>query len=577
MTSGPRIRRREPVAADLGVLHPVVARVLAGRGIHSADELDPSLARLHPPSMAGLEQALARLEGAHVRGERVLVVGDFDADGATSAALAVRALRAFGFAWIDYLVPTRFESGYGLTPALVDVAAGFEPDLLVTVDNGIGAFEGVAAAQARGIDTIVTDHHLPGEALPEAPAVVNPNRGDCDFPSKNLAGVGVTFYLLSALRTRLDRTGRLPADAAAPPRMAAFLDLVALGTVADVVALDRNNRILVEQGLRRIRAGRASAGVEALLAVGGCRAAEATATDLAYSAGPRLNAAGRLGDIGVAIDALLSDDAEHARTAAAELDRINSRRREIETRMRAQAEAAIERLRASLAADAALPAAVTLFDARWHEGVVGILAGRVREAVHRPTAVFADAGDGALKGSVRSIEGLHVRDVLARIATARPQVIQGFGGHAMAAGVTIAAERLDDFRAAFASAVAAALGTHEPVREIVTDGPLGADELILETAEALRAAGPWGAGFPVPLFDGVFDVRGSRRVGGDHLKLRVAPAEGGGALEAMVFRATAAQQVGAGERVRLVYRFEVNAFNGRRRPQLVVDHLLPAT
>ena len=422
MSEAVTIRRRVLEHAPLPDLHPVVARVLAGRGVHDAAELDPSLANLAPPRLADIETAVRRLREALDRAERILVVGDFDADGATSVALAVRALRAFGYAHVDYLVPNRFEYGYGLTPELVTLALERQPQLILTVDNGIASHAGVAEARRHGIDTIVTDHHLPGPELPDACAVVNPNRDDCTFPSKHLAGVGVVFYLLIALRAALDSAGHFRSHPQGAPSLATFLDLVALGTVADVVTLDRNNRILVEQGLRRIRARQASAGVDALLTTARRDPARAVAGDLGYAAAPRLNAAGRLADMALGIETLLAEDAATAVARAQRLDALNRERRDIEADMRTQADAELDRLRATLASGH-LPAGLTLYDERWHQGVIGILAGRVRESVHRPTAVFADAGDGCLKGSARSLPGLHVRDVLAGVDAQHPGLI----------------------------------------------------------------------------------------------------------------------------------------------------------
>lgn len=568
----PTIRRRAPLAEPLPLLHPVVARVLAARGIRESADLDASLQALLPPTLAGLDAACARLADARARGERILVVGDFDADGATAVALARRALAALGYGAVDYLVPNRFDYGYGLTPELVALAAERRPGLILTVDNGISSHEGVAAAAARGIDTIVTDHHLPGATLPPAVAVVDPNRPDCDFASKHLAGVGVVFYLLVALRGALDGAGRFGRDG--PPALAEHLDLVALGTVADVVRLDRNNRILVEQGLRRIRAGQARPGIEALLRAARRDPRRATAADLGYAVAPRLNAAGRLADMDLGIETLLADDVATATRAAARLEGLNRERRDIEAEMRAQADTELDRLRAALDTED-LPPGVTLHDPRWHQGVIGILAGRVREAVHRPTVIFADAGDGRLKGSARSVSGLHVRDALAAIDVRHPGLIEHFGGHAMAAGLTLRAESLEAFREAFAAAIAQALGDHDPVREIVTDGPLAPAELDLETAEALRAAGPWGAGFPEPLFDGAFVVESHRVVGERHVKLTVTPCDGEATLDAIAFNAGAALLEGPAREVHLVYRLDVNEYRGRRDAQLVVEHAEP--
>lgn len=571
----PNIRRRPLPDEPLLDRHPVLARVLAARGIADAAELDPALQHLLPPELADLERACERLEQALRAGEAILVVGDFDADGATSVALAVRALRAMGHTRIDYLVPNRFDFGYGLTPELVEVAAERRPDLIVTVDNGISAHAGVEAATRHGIDTLVTDHHLPGESLPPAVAVVNPNRGDCGFASKCLAGVGVVFYLMIALRSRLETGGYFAAHGLQAPNLASLLDLVALGTVADVVHLDRNNRILVEQGLRRIRAGHACAGVRALLEAAGRDPARVTAADLGFAVAPRLNAAGRLDDMAHGIETLLADTAAAARPAAERLEAFNRQRREIEAEMRGQAEQELQRLRQQLPPDERLPAAIALHDSRWHQGVIGILAGRVRQDVHRPAAVLADADDGLLKGSLRSIPGLHIRDVLAAIDARHPGMIRRFGGHAMAAGLTLPADRLEAFRAALIEEVERVFDGQVPGREILTDGPLEAAEISLETAEVLRAAGPWGAGFPEPVFDGEFEVRNHRIVGEHHLKMTVAPDGNDPAVDAIAFFADERIRTNPGRRVRLVYRLDVNEFRGRRGLQLVVEHLEP--
>jgi single-stranded-DNA-specific exonuclease len=568
----PGIRHRELVAEPLDGLHPVVARVYAARGIRSHDELDPSLGNLPAASLADIDAATERLEAALRSGERILVIGDFDADGATSVALALRVLAAFGHEAVDYLVPNRFEYGYGLTPELIEPAAERAPGLILTVDNGVSSHAGVAAAAERGIDTIVTDHHLPGDSLPSAVAVVNPNRGDCRFPVKSLAGVGVVFYLMVALRARLDRSGWFRERGIEPPSLAGFLDLVALGTVADVVPLDRCNRILVEQGLRRIRAGYCCPGISALIEAAKRSPASLQAGDLGFALGPRLNAAGRLADMAVGIQTLLADEVDEARTRARQLDGLNRERRNIEAEMRTQADEELGRLRTTLEAGETLPAGLVLYDERWHQGVSGILAGRVREAVHRPTVIFADAGDGMLKGSARSVTGLHIRDVLAAIDAAQPQLIERFGGHAMAAGLGIAMEHLEAFRAAFVREVERALGGVAPLREIHTDGDLASGEMDLATAEALAAAGPWGAGFPEPNFDGDFRVVDGRVVGERHLKLRLQPLAGGPTFDAIHFNADPALLADPGETARVVYRLEVNEFRGRRTVQLNVEY-----
>lgn len=573
--SEPVIRRRPMVADPLPDLHPVVARALAARGIDDPALLDPSLQHLPVPEMADMEAATERLCAALRQGERILVAGDFDADGATSVALVVRVLRAFGHEAVEYLVPNRFEFGYGLTPELVEMAAERKPDLIVTVDNGVASHEGVAAANARGIDVVVTDHHLPGPDLPPAVAIVNPNRADCPFPCKSLAGVGVAFYLLAALRIRLEAEGWF-GSAERGPSMADYLDLVALGTVADVVPLDRSNRILVEQGLRRMRAGRACAGVVALLRAAGRDPARVAAADLGYAVGPRLNAAGRLADMALGIETLLADDPGAAGQAAQRLEALNRERRAIEAEMKAQAVIELDRLRDTLERDAHLPPGLVLHDDRWHQGVIGILAGRVREAVHRPTVILANGSEeGLLKGSARSIPDLHIRDVLAAIDAAQPGLMVRFGGHAMAAGLTLDPGRIEAFRAAFTHEVNRALGGVSPVREILTDGELAGDDLTLETAEALRNAGPWGAGFPEPTFEGEFRVLDHRIVGEHHLKLTVGTRDGAATCEAIAFNAAPAVRENPGRSARLVYRLDVNEFRGRRTPQLVVEHLQP--
>ena len=568
----PDIRQRECVAEPLDGLHPVVARVYAARGIRSHDELDPSLRNLPSPSLADIDAATERLQAALRAGERILVIGDFDADGATSVALAVRVLTAFGHDAVEHLVPNRFEYGYGLTPELVEPAAERAPGLILTVDNGISSHAGVTAAARHGIDTIVTDHHLPGDSLPPAVAVVNPNRVDCEFPIKSLAGVGVVFYLMVALRARLERSGWFAERGGGAPSMAGFLDLVALGTVADVVPLERCNRVLVEQGLRRIRAGQCCAGIGALIETAKRSPAALQAGDLGFALAPRLNAAGRLADMAVGIQTLLTDDPEEARTRAHQLDGLNGERRDIEAEMRTQADEELARLRTTLEADEALPPGLVLYDERWHQGVSGILAGRVREAVHRPTVIFADAGEGMLKGSTRSVAGLHIRDALATIDAAEPGLIERFGGHAMAAGLGLALGNLETFRAAFAREVERALGGVAPLREIHTDGDLGREEMDLATAEALAAAGPWGAGFPEPNFDGQFRVVEGRVVGERHLKLRLRPLAGGATFDAIHFNADPALLADPGETARVVYRLEVNEFRGRRNVQLNVEY-----
>ncbi len=554
-------------------LHPVLRRVYVSRGLCDPAELRLTLDRLLPVGTLAGVAAAAELLARHRQGSSVLIVGDFDADGATSTALMVRALRDCGFAAVDFLVPNRFEYGYGLTPEIVELAAARAPGLLVTVDNGISSNAGVAAARARGIEVLVTDHHLPGAELPAANVIVNPNLPGSCFPSRALAGVGVAFYVLAALVRRLEADALMPAGA---PPLARYLDLVALGTVADVVPLDANNRILVEQGLARIRAGRAVPGIRALLEIAGREAATLAASDLGFAVAPRLNAAGRLADMALGIRCLLSDAATEARALADELDRLNRERRGIESRMQAQALSAVRVLRDPGSGERR--SGVCLFEPGWHQGVVGLVASRVKERLRRPVIAFAAVDAVLLRGSARSIPGVHIRDVLDALAAADPELIHKFGGHAMAAGLSLERARLDDFARAFDAEVARWLARAGPPDVIETDGELAEAEIALPTARALRAGGPWGSGFPEPLFDGVFEVRSCRIVGERHLKLTVAAPEGRGSFDAIAFNAIdpgAPAALPAG-RMRLVYRLDANLYQGEARLQLVVDHLLPA-
>lgn len=553
-------------------LHPVLRRVYAARGLRSADELNLSLERLAPVGSLGGAAEAARLLLRHRTG-RVLVVGDFDADGATSTALMLRAMRGWGFAAADFLVPNRFEYGYGLTPEIVAVAAERAPTLIVTVDNGISSHAGVAAARARGIDVLITDHHLAGAQLPDANVIVNPNLPGNGFASGALAGVGVAFYVCAALRRALETAGVLPAGAAPTT---ALLDLVALGTVADVVPLDANNRVLVAQGMARIRAGKCVPGIAALLAVARRSAPELTTADLGFAVAPRLNAAGRLTDMSIGIRCLLSDDEAEARSLAIELDTLNAQRREIEAGMQLTALAAVRALESQ---DSAVQrAGVCLFDPEWHQGIVGLVAGRVKERLRRPVVAFALADERNLRGSARSVPGVHIRDVLEAIATREPSMLEKFGGHAMAAGLTLPRKELDRFAGAFDAEVRRAMAHSALGDAIETDGELSDEEIALPLAEALRAGGPWGAGFPEPLFDGVFELRGSPRVLAErHLRFQVAAREGRGGFEAIAFNSIDPQRPAAlpQGRVRLIYRLGTNDYQGERRLQLVVEHLLP--
>lgn len=569
--TGFNLRRLSPHPGPLPVATPEeLLRILyAHRGIADPSEATLELAALAPPeALQGIDTAVDLLARQIIGGGHLLVVGDYDADGATASALAVCALRELGAQRVSFLIPSRFTNGYGLSPALVEAAAAQGVDLILTVDNGISSHQAVARANALGIPIVVTDHHLPGECLPPAAAIVNPNQPGCPFPSKHLAGVGVVFYLLAGLRRRLRELGwfgpRHP-----EPNLAALLDLVAVGTIADVVALDRNNRILVEQGLRRIRAGRCRPGIRALLQVSGCDPAWVTATDLAFQVAPRLNAAGRLSEMSLGVECLLADDPNEALKLAGRLDALNRERKALEAGMKVEAEVLVDALRLD---NETLPPALCLFGPDWHQGITGILASRIRDRYHRPTIAFADAGEGRLRGSGRSIEGLHLRDTIAWIDRCHPGLIEQFGGHAMAVGLTIQRRDLERFRLAFNASVTE-LGACPPVPEIYSDGILPPSLLTLETAEALAFAGPWGKGFPEPRFDGPFAVIERRLMGEDHLRLRVVPSEGE-PIEAIGFRLGDRLEQAEGK-VHLVYRLEVNRYQGVNRLRLLIDHLQP--
>ena len=554
-----------------GDLHPVLERVYAARGVRSAADLDTSLARLLPVgTLEGIAAAVDLLLQHRTAG-RVLIIGDFDADGATSSALMVRALRSLGFA-VDFLVPNRFQFGYGLTPGIVSLAAARAPTLIVTVDNGVSSHAGVAAARARGIDVLITDHHLPGALLPDANVIVNPNLGGSRFGSRALAGVGVAFYVMAALARRLEEAG-LPAT----PGAAQLLDLVALGTIADLVPLDANNRVLVAQGLKRIRAGRCVAGIRALLAIAGRPAHDLTASDLAFGVAPRLNAAGRIDDMSIGIQCLLADDLATAEPLAARLDELNQERRSIEARMQQVALGAVRCL-ADPGPGALHRSGVCLFDESWHQGVVGLVASRVKDRLRRPVIAFAIADRASLRGSARSVAGIHIRDVLDSIATRHPDLIERFGGHAMAAGVSLERAKLDRFARAFDEEVARWTAGAPAADTIETDGELAPAEIALDTAQALRSGGPWGQAFPEPCFDGLFSIRSARVIGERHVKMWVEVPSGGRAFDAMAFDhlEEGAQFVPPAGLAQLVYRLEVNEYQGERRLQLLIDHLLPA-
>ena len=555
---------------DLGELPALLACLYAARGVRSAEELDKALGRLLPyQQLKGIEGAVDLLVQALQQRQRILIVGDFDADGATASSVGVLGLRQLGAAQVDYLVPNRFEYGYGLTPEIVAVALQRQPDLLVTVDNGISSVEGVAAAKAAGLRVLVTDHHLPGPQLPAADAIVNPNQPGCSFPSKSLAGVGVMFYVLLALRARLREMSWFVGRA--EPNLAELLDLVALGSVADVVPLDANNRILVHQGLARIRAGRARPGLRAILEVAGRDHRRISSTDLGFILGPRLNAAGRLDDMSLGIECLLCEDEALARDMAVQLDQLNQDRKAIEQGMQREALAQLKDLPLD-----DLPYGLCLFEPDWHQGVIGILASRLKERYHRPAIAFADAGDGLLKGSARSVPGLHIRDALDAVAARHPGLISKFGGHAMAAGLSLPQEHFGAFAVAFDAEVRRQLSADDLTGRLLSDGQLQVGEFNLELARALRHAGPWGQHFPEPLFHGRFQLVQQRLVGERHLKLQLKTECGSQALDGIAFNIDREQWPNANVRwVELAYKLDLNEYRGNESVQLLVNYLAP--
>jgi single-stranded-DNA-specific exonuclease len=552
---------KEAISAFAGI-DPLHARLFAMRGLTELGQLDYGLARLAPIGALENIDAAAELLIAH-RGKKIIVVGDFDVDGATSTALVLRCLREYGFDNVDYLVPNRFEYGYGLSPEIVRVAAQKSPALLITVDNGVSSVAGVAEANSLGIPVLVTDHHLPGNELPKAAVMVNPNLEGSQFPSRNLAGVGVAFYLMACVGRMLQEQG-VEGAAKIPAK---YLDLVALGTVADVVPLDHNNRIFVQQGLLRIRAGQSVVGIEALLKLSGRQPARCVSTDLGFAVGPRINAAGRLEDISVGIECLLTDDFDTAITYASKLDRINSERRDIEATMREQAFVYVDSLGSQR-----WPECVCVYNREWHQGVVGLIAARVRERCHRPVIAFARESDQILKGSARSIQGVHIRDLLEAVHAVRPDLIIKFGGHAMAAGLSIEKRALEEFKRIAAEQMQRLYPRADFSGAIVTDGQLPGDAINLGFARSLRDAGPWGSGFPEPMWSGDFSVVEQRVVGENHLKLRVRPAGGGKVVDAIAFN-----QAGPAYRgnVQLAFRLDVNEYRGIENPQLVVEQIAP--
>jgi len=578
MTSNKKIVRRisstEKSRFDDG-LSPLLKRLYVNRGVVDDKQLDYSLSKLQPiAALKGIDAAVQILAQSLIEQQHIMIVADFDADGATSCVVAMRALRAMGAVRVSYLVPNRFEYGYGLTPQIVELAKEQQPDLIVTVDNGISSIDGVRVAKESGIKVLVTDHHLPAAVLPDADAIVNPNQPDDEFPSKNLAGVGVIFYVMLALRAHLRESSWFERQGIAEPNLASLLDIVALGTVADVVPLDHNNRILVSQGLARIRRGVCCAGISALLSVGKRNPANIVASDLGFAVGPRLNAAGRLEDMSLGIECLLADDPDAAMLLAQRLDELNRERREIEGEMQAQALECLANIKLDLD-DESAPVGLCLFDESWHQGVVGIVASRIKDRYHRPVIAFALANsnidniDAEIKGSARSIKGVHMRDLLDAVAATHPGLLSKFGGHAMAAGLTLKASDFKAFETAFNQALRRCVDDEILQDVIYSDGELEQDEFSLELAEALRAGGPWGQGFPEPIFDGDFEVVQQRIVGEKHLKLVLQPVGCGNTIDAIAFN----QSDRVGDRLCAAFRLDVNEYMGRRTVQLMIEYI----
>ena len=566
------IVRREVTGASLSSdLHPVIDRIYRGRNIANLDDLENGLKGLtHFNVLKGMPQAAQILANAVVQNKRIIIVGDFDADGATSTSVCILALRAMGYQNVDFLVPNRFDFGYGLSVPIVDEAAKQRAEVIVTVDNGISCIDGVTHAKSLGMQVVVTDHHLPGDVLPPADAIVNPNQPGCEFPSKNLAGVGVAFYIMLALKAELQQQGHFERAGLAPPNLASLLDIVAVGTVADVVVLDKNNRILVHQGLQRIRAGKCLPGIKALVEVANRDCAHLTSTDLGFVVGPRLNAAGRLDDMSQGIACLLEDETIQARMIAAELDALNKERREIETGMKAQAETVLEQMALD---EGDMPSALVVYREDFHQGVIGIVAGRLKEKYLKPVIAFAHQDDEIIKGSARSIPGVHIRDVLDEVNTRYPGVIEKFGGHAMAAGLSLPVAKLQDFERAFVDIARAHMAKLDGNHALLSDGDLSSKELCLPFAHLLRQAGPFGQGFESPLFDGEFALLDQRLVGQKHLKM-VLKSDGANEVDAIAFNVDLKSWPNAMvKRVHIAYRLDINVFRGQETVQLIVEQI----
>lgn len=570
------IRKEIQLDNKLSSLPILLQRIYQARGVTEPSELETDLKQLLSfNTLKDIDKAVARLYQALLNQQKILIVGDFDADGATSTALAVTALRALGFQQVNFLVPNRFEQGYGLSVDIVREAAELQPDLIITVDNGIASIEGIDEANRLGIDVIVTDHHLSPDELPKAVAIVNPNQADCAFPSKAIAGVGVIFYVMLALRRHLVNQRYFEQHAMPAPNMASFLDLVALGTVADVVPLDKNNRALVSQGVARIRAGKSRPGIQALIRVAKRDPSVLQAMDLGFTVGPRLNAAGRLDDMSLGIECLITDNEQLAMELASTLDELNVERRQIESEMKQDAFKVIQSLHLK---ESSMPLGLCLYDPAWHQGVIGIVAGRLKEQFHRPAIVFAEGDALTIKGSARSIAGVHIRDVLDVISKQPGQLIDKFGGHAMAAGLTIQKSKLAAFKQAFEQELANHMSAEDCIGKLYSDGALQETDFSLATATLLEQAGPWGQAFPRPLFDNEFELIDQRLLGGKHLKMSLKPAGSSQLLDAIAFNVAEGEWPNhRARKIHCAYYLDVNRYQGRSRLQLMVEHLEPVS
>lgn len=566
-------RQQPQYLPELANVPDVLKRIYATRGITHESQLDKQLQTLLPfSSLKGINEACIRLESALREQQRILIIGDFDADGATSTALAISALKTMGAKHVEFLVPNRFEFGYGLTPAIVEVAHKWQPKLIITVDNGIASIDGVETANKLGIDVLITDHHLPAEQVPNACAIVNPNQQGCAFPSKSIAGVGVIFYVMLALRRHLVNSNWFSEMNIPEPNMASFLDLVALGTVADVVGLDQNNRIMVNQGMARIRQGLCREGIKALIEISGRECSRLREADLGFAIAPRLNAAGRLDDMALGIECLITTDRQQAINFCKQLDELNQERKQIELEMKEQAMLALDKLSLSPDKDNHLPIALCLFDKTWHQGVIGILAGRMKERYHRPVIAFAWVSEDELKGSARSVPDLNIRDVLAAVDKDHPGLITKFGGHAMAAGMSIKPGNLNAFKEALVIEVNKHIELSQCEGELLTDGPLAPQEFNLETAQIIQQAGPWGQQFAEPVFDNTFEILDQRLVGKNHLKMTLASTQGGAQVDAIVFNVDL--KAWPNHRVKAIhaaYKLDINYYQGRSKLQLLIQ------